>query len=136
MKYSHLKLWFILTFTFAVVAVVIRAIWQIVVIPTSGTMLIFIPLIIALLGMDALFAYLVIKPEKLRSLPFKIGITVALSAGLLAGMTHFVRFIMSSQADPFLSKVIGSLVVLSSISAYLIILYIIWSLRKKGDDGQ
>jgi len=30
MKYSQLKLWFILTFTFAVVAVVIRAIWQIV----------------------------------------------------------------------------------------------------------
>lgn len=136
MNYSLIKWWFITAFTFAVVAVVIRAIWQIVVIPTSGTMLIFIPLIIALLGINALFAYLVIKPEKLRSLPFKIGITVALSAGLLAGMTHFVRFIISHQADPFLSKVIGSLVVLSSVSVYLLILYIIWSLRKKGDDGQ
>ena len=56
MNYSRLKIWFIVAFTFAVIAVVIRSIWQIVVIPTPGTMLIFIPLILALLGMNALFA--------------------------------------------------------------------------------
>jgi len=77
MNYSRLKIWFIVTFTLVVIAVVIRAIWQIVVIPTPGTMLIFIPLILALLGMNALFAYLAVNPQKLRSLPFLIGVTVA-----------------------------------------------------------
>jgi hypothetical protein len=131
MNYSRLKIWFIMTFTFAVLAVVIRAIWQIVVIPTSGTMLIFIPLILALLGIDALFAYLAINPQKFKSPPFVIGITVALTAGLLAGVTHFIRFIISPEADPFLSKIIGSFVILSSTSAYLLVVWIIWSLREK-----
>lgn len=130
MASSHLRLWCIITFTLAVIAIVIRAIWQIVIIPTPGTMLIFIPLIVALLGVDAFIAYLVVRPEKLKSLSFSIGITVALTAGLLAGVSHFVRFIISSQADPFLSKVIGYLVLLSSVSAYFILIYVTWSLRK------
>ncbi len=130
MNYARLKAWFIATFTFAVVAVVIRAIWQIVVIPTQGTMLIFIPLILALLGMNALFAYLVVNPQKFKSLPFIIGVTIALTAALLAGVAHFVRFIISPQADPALCKVIGSFVLLSSVSAYLMVIRIIWSFRK------
>ena len=136
MNYSRLKVWCIATFSMAVIAIVIRAIWQIVVIPTPHTMLIFVPFIVALLGVDALLAYLVIKPEKLKSLPFSIGITVALTAGLLAGVTHFVRFIISTQADPFFSKVIGYLIVLSSVSAYFIFLYVIWSLRKAKNNEQ
>jgi len=130
MNYSRLKIWFIVTFTLVVIAVVIRSIWQIVVIPTPGTMLIFIPLILALLAIDALFAYLAINPQKFKSLPFLIGITVALTAGLLAGVTHFVRFIISPEAEPILSKIIGSCVVLSCISAYLLVIWLIWSLRK------
>jgi len=136
MNYSRLKVWCTVTFTMAVIAIVIRAVWQIVVIPTPKTMLIFVPLIVALLGVDALVVYLVFKPEKLKSLPFSIGMTVGLTAGLLAGVTHFVRFIISTQADPFFSKVIGYLIVLSSVSAYFIFLYVIWSLRKARNNGQ
>ena len=132
MNYSRLKIWFIVTFTFAVMAVVIRAIWQIVVIPTLGTMLIFIPLSLALMGMDALFAYLTFNPQKLRSRPFLTGITIALTAGLLAGVTHFVRFIISPEAEPLLSKIIGFSVLLSSTSAYLMVVWFIWSLPKTG----
>ena len=113
-----------------------RAIWQIVVIPTTGTMLIFIPLIVALLGMNALFAYLVLNPRKFKGVPFLTGVTIALTAGLLAGVTHFVRFIISPDAEHILCKIIGSLVVLASISIYAIILYIIWSLRKGRGNGQ
>jgi len=130
MNYSCLKIWFIVTFTLTIIAVVIRAIWQIVVIPTPGTMLIFIPLIVALLGMDALLAYLAINPQKLKSLPFWIGIMTALTAGLLAGVIHYVRFIGSPEAEPILSKIIGSFVILSSISGYFLVLWIIWSFRK------
>ncbi len=132
MNYSRLKIWFIVTFTFVVIAIVIRAIWQIVVIPTPGTMLIFIPLIVAILGMTALITYLVVNPQKLKSLLFLIGVTVALAAGLLAGVSHFVRFIISPEAEPILSKVIASFLVLPTISAYFLVLWLIWSLRKTG----
>ena len=135
MNYSRYKIWFIISFSMAVIAIVIRAIWQIVVIPTSGTMLIFIPLIIALLGIDALIAYIILNPRKLKTLPFQVGITVALSAGLLAGVTHFVRFIISPQAEHALCKVIGFFVVLSSVGAYALIVNIIWSLRKVRSHG-
>ena len=130
MNYSRLKIGFIVTFTMAIIAIVIRAIWQIVVIPTSATMLIFIPLIVALLGTDIFIAYIIFNPDKLKALPFQVGITVALSAGLLAGVTHFVRFIISPEADPVFSKIIGSLVVLSSVGTYLLILWFIWFFRK------
>jgi hypothetical protein len=135
MNYSRIKVWFVITFTLAVIAIVIRAIWQIVVIPTAGTMIIFIPLIVALIGADMLFAYLVINPEKLKTIPFLTGVTVALTAGLVAGLTHFVRFIISPEADPFWSKVIGWLIVLSSVSAYTLILNILWSARKAKSRG-
>ena len=136
MNSTRFKTWCIITFTMAVIAIVIRAIWQIVVIPTPKTMLIFVPLIVALIGVDLLAAYLVVKPWKIKSLPFSVGLTAALTAGLLAGVTHFYRFIVSTQADPFFSKVIGWLIVLSSVSAYCILLYLIWSRRKSLDDGQ
>jgi hypothetical protein len=131
MNNSHRRIWFIVTFTLAAVAIIIRAIWQIVVIPTPGTMLIFIPLILGMFGANALFAYLIINPDKFRTLPFLTGITVALTAGLIAGVTHFVRFIISPDADPFWSKIIGWLVLSSSVSAYFLILNYIWSLRNK-----
>ena len=130
MNQTHRRTWFIITFTLAALAIIIRSIWQIVVIPTPGTMLIFIPLIIGMLGADILFAYLVVKPEKFRSVPFLTGITVVLTAGLIAGVTHFVRFIISPVADPFWSKVVGWLVLASSVSAYFLLLNFLWSLRK------
>jgi hypothetical protein len=130
MDWPRIKVWIIVSFSLAVIAIVIRSIWQIVVIPTPGTMLIFIPLILALLGVDILFAYLTLRPEELRSTSIACGITVALTAGLLAGVTHFIRFIISPLAEPFFSKIIGLFVILSSLIAYLLVLHIVWSLRK------
>jgi hypothetical protein len=83
-----------------------------------------------MLAADILFAYLVVNPHKFRSVPFLTGITVALTAGLIAGVTHFVRFIISPVADPFWSKIVGWLVLSSSVSAYFLLLNFLWSLRK------
>lgn len=132
MNYSYLKIGIIASFTLAVIAVVIRAVWQIVVIPTPGTMVIFIPLIFTLLGANALVAYLTIKPglQKLKQLPVVIGITAVATAGFVAGVSHFAHFIPSPEAAPPLSKIIGILVVLSSLIAYLLLLWFIWSFWK------
>jgi ABC-type molybdate transport system substrate-binding protein len=131
-NYSYLKIGIIVSFTLAVAAVVMRAIWQIVVIPTAGTMVIFIPLIFTLLGADAIVVYFVLKPslQKLRNLPVVIAITVVLTAGLVAGVSHFAHFIPSPEAAPLLSKTIGAFVLLSSLTAYLLLLWLIWSFWK------
>jgi len=132
MNCSYLKIGIIASFTLAVIAVVTRAVWQIVVIPTPGTMAIFIPLIFTLLGANALVAYLTIKPglQKLKQLPVVIGITAVVTAGLVAGVSHFAHFIPSPEAALPLSKIIGILVVLSSLIAYLLLLWFIWSFWK------
>jgi len=132
MNCLYLKIGIILSFTLAVIAVVIRSIWQIVVIPTSGTVIIFIPLIFTLLGANALVVYLTIKPsrQKLEHLWVVIGITVVVTAGLVAGVSHFAHFIFSPQADPPLSKVIGFFVLSSSLTAYLLFIWFIWSFRR------
>jgi len=101
-----------------------------VVIPTPGTMRIFIPLIFTLLGLEALVVYLAINPQRFKSLPIVIGFTVVATAGAVAGVSHFVHFIISPQADPALCKVIGAFVLLSSLGAYAMSLWFIWSLRR------
>ena len=132
MNYSYLKAGIIVSFTLAVIAIIIRSIWQIVVIPTSGTMVIFIPLILTLLGADALVIHLTVRPSlrKLRNPAVLIGITLVLTAGLVAGVSHFAHFIPSPGAAPLLSKIIGYLVLLSSLTAYLLLLWLIWSFWK------
>ena len=132
MNYLYLKIGIILSFALAVVAVVIRSIWQIVVFPTSGTVIIFVPLIFTLLGANALVAYLTIKSgrQKLKHLWVVIGLTVVFTAGLVAGVSHFTHFIFSTEADPPLSKVISAFVLSSSLTAYLLFIWFIWSFRR------
>ena len=133
MNYIYLKIGIAVSFTLAVIALVIRAVWQIVVIPTSGTMVIFIPLILTLMGANALVIYLTIKPslQKLKQLPVVTGITVVFTAGLVAIVSHFAHFIPSPEAAPLLSKIIGILILLASLIAYLLLLWFIWSFWKK-----
>ncbi len=126
-----LRIWFAVTITLTVTGIVIRSIWQIAVIPTAGTFRIFIPLILALLGLNAVIIYLTVKPQKLKSLPIVIGITVVATVGLIAGVSHFVHFIISPEAAPVLSKIVSAFVILPSLSAYLLLLYFFWSLRKR-----
>jgi hypothetical protein len=132
MNYSYLKIGIIASLTLTVIAVVIRALWQIIVIPTSGTMVIFIPLIFALLGGNVLVVYLIIRPnlQKLKYLPVVIGITAVATAGIAASVSHFVNFIPSPEAAPLPSKIIGTLVLLSGLVAYLFLLLFIWTFWK------
>ena len=132
MNYSYLKIGIIVSVTLAIIAVVIRAVWQIIIIPTLGTMVIFVPLIFTLSGVNVLVVYLTIKPslQELKHLPVVIGITAVVIAGLTAVISHFVRFIPSPEAAPLLSKIISALLLLSSIIAYLLLLRFIWSFWK------
>jgi len=133
MNYSYLKIGVIISFSTAVAAIVIISIRYIIAHPEPKTMVIFVPLILALLGADALVIYLTIRPSlrKLTRLPVVIGITLVLTGGLIAGVTHFIRFIISPGAALLISKVIASLILISSLTACLLILWLFWSLWRK-----
>ena len=136
MKYLPLKLWFIVTMTITLVAVVMRAVWQIVVIPTASTLSIFIPIIFGLLGLNALIIYFTINPslKKLKSPPALLGITVALTAGLIGGIIHFNHYICSPEAEPLASKVIATMLLLGSTSSYFLVIRVIWSILKSREN--
>jgi hypothetical protein len=132
MKSRYYKIWASITITVAIAAVVIRSLWQIVDIPTSGTLLIFIPLIIAMLGANILLISIFANPQRVKGLFFLIVITLALAGGLTAGVTHFVNFIISPLAEPFWSKVIAVCILTSGWSASILVVWMLWSHRKTG----
>ena len=132
MKYLPLKIWFIVAVTLALLSVVIRAVWQIIVIPTAGTLTIFIPLIFTILGINALITYFTIKPDlkKLKSPPALLGIMLVLTGGLISGVAHYNNFIFSPEAEPLTSKIIATLLILGTVSAYFLAIWVIWSIWK------
>ena len=130
MKYLPLKIWFIVTVTLAFGAVIIRLIWELTFNPSAGTLIVIILLILAILAFHTLLIYLTIKPDlkKLKSLPVGVLVAVMATAGLISSVTHFIRFVPSPEANEPLSLIIASLLLLAVISAYSLILWVIWSL--------
>ena len=97
--------------------------------------------------------------KKLKSLPVRIGVTVIVTAAVISpilhfirfvpspegasplsviiatgllidGIIHFVRFVPSPEAAAPLSVVIASLLLVGGIGAYLLALWVIWSVWK------
>lgn len=132
MKYLALKIWFLVTITLALSAAIIRLVWEGVVNPSAGTLTFMSLVILVSLGAYALSIYLTIKPtrETLKSLPVVIGFTIIITGGLIGTILHYVRFVPSPPGEPFLSKVIASLLFLAMISIYLLLLWVLWTLRK------
>jgi hypothetical protein len=130
MKRLRLRIWFIFTFTLAVTALVVRCFWQIAVIPTSGTVLVFLPIIVTLLGTEVAAIYLTLRPKKIKSLTAAIILSVAGTAGTTAVVAHFARFIATPEATPVLSKLISCLLTAATVSFYFIIIYLTWAWRR------
>lgn len=132
MNYLPLKIWLIVTVTLALGALVVRLAWEIPYIEATSSQIMIILLILATISIYAFFIYFTIKPglKTLKSLPLKIWVTVMASVGLIGGIIHFINFIPSPEATPFLSAAIAILFLLAGISAYLLILRVIWFRRK------
>jgi len=134
MNYLALRIWFIVSITPALAAVFIRLVWETTITTAVGTWVIVILLMLVMLGIYALLLYLNIKPsmKKLKSLPFRIGVTVVTTAGIISAIIHFIRFVPSPEAAESLSVVIASLLLMAGVSGYLLILRIIWPVGKTG----
>ncbi len=134
MKYLPLKIWLIVIITLALSATIIRLAWEIFYSPPAASLTLIILAMLAFLGFYALFIYFTIKPslKKLASLPVRILITVTTTAGIIGAIIHFIRYLPSPLATEPLSVVIATLFLLAGISAYFLLLWIIWSIWKTG----
>ena len=126
------RLWLMVSITLALGAVIVRLAWEATYTTAAGSMAIIALLMLAILGIYALFLYLVIKPsrEKVASLPVRVSFTVIITAGLTSGIVHYFRFIPSPEASSPLSVIIATLLLTGGISAYLLTLRVIWSIWK------
>ncbi len=132
MNYLALRIWLIVSITPAFAAVVVRLVWELTTATAVGTWVIIILLILVILGIYALVLYLNIKPgvKKFKSLPVRAGVTLIVTATLISGIIHFIRFVPSPEAALPLSVIIATLLLLAGISAYLLVLWLIWSVWK------
>jgi len=132
MKYLPLKIWLIVVITRALSAVIIRLIWEIGYGPPAASLALIILVMLAFLGIYVLFIYFTIKPtlKKLKSLPVVILVAVMATAGLISGIIHFIRDVPSPEAPEPLSGVIATHLLLAGISAYFLLLRVIWSVWK------
>ena len=129
-----LRIWLMVSITLALGAVVVRLVWEVINTTAAGSLVIIILLILVILGIYALLLYLTIKPavKKLKSLPVRIGVTLIATAAIISATIHFIRFVPSPEAASPLSVIIASLLLMAGISAYPLILRLIWPIRKGG----
>jgi len=132
MNYLPLRIWLIVSVTLALAAVVVRLVWEVICAPSAGYLFVVIVVLLVTLAIYALILYLTIKPslKKLKSLPFRIWVTVIITVALIASIIHFVRFVPSPEAASPLSVIIASLLLTAAVSAYPLALWVIWFIRK------
>ena len=132
MNYLPLRIWLLVSITLVFGAVLVRLAWEVTTATAIGTWVIIILLILVTLSLYALLLFLPLEPDlkKLKSLPIRIWVTIIITAGLISGIIHFVRFAPSPEAASPISVIIASLLLLAGISAYLLVLWVIWFIRK------
>lgn len=132
MKYSHFRTWLIVTITPVIAAMIARFIWEAVVNPYPDKIVYVTLLVLALLSAYVLFLYLTIKPsrKKLQRLPVLVWIVVIVTAGIVGGFVHFIRFIPSPEGDPLPSKILAGLILGGSASGYFLFIRLLWSFWK------
>ena len=118
--------------TLATSAVIVRLVWDITTTTVVSSLVVIILLILVMLGVCALLLYLAIKPslKTLKSLPVGIGVIVIFTAGIIDTVIHFIRFVPSPEAASPLSVIIAALLLMAGISVYLLVLWVIWSIRR------
>ncbi len=134
MSHLPLRIWMMVSATLALVAVVVRLVWELIPRTSTGTLAVIIPLILVITGIYTLFLYITINPspKKLKSLPVITGMTVIVTAALISGVVHFIRFVPSPEAASPISVVIASLLLIAGINVYLLVMRGIWSIWKAG----
>jgi hypothetical protein len=135
MNHLLLRVWLMVSCTLALSAVIVRLAWEIHDNPFVSKLAVVTPVIVVIAGTNALIIYLLIKPSvrKIKSLPVGIWITGIFTAGVIASIIHYIRFVPSPEGDALLSKVIATLLLIAAISGYLAVFWVFWfiSIKKR-----
>ena len=133
MERLRLRIWCAATITLLLVAGIVRLVWQFVSqgsVMTADAWAMGVMFMIAAIGVYCLVLYLLVRPNGIRSPLFRIGFTV-IATSAVAGVTiHFARFVPSPEASSPVSLVLAILLLIASISAYLLALNLVWSVLK------
>jgi len=91
--------------------------------------------VVTALGVWGWVTYFILRPgvKVLRSPFFQGSVTVITIAGIASAVIHYLRFIPSHEAAATLSKVIATLLMTAGISAYPLLMWLIWSYKKMGE---
>jgi hypothetical protein len=129
----HLRLLLMTSVTLALGAIMVRLGWELAYAAAVGTVVIVALLMLTTIGIYALCLYFSIRPnmKKFNSPPVRRLLILIITAAFISGIIHYYRFIPSPEAAHTLSKVIATLLLLASISGYLLVLGYLWSLRGK-----
>ena len=133
MSHLLLRVWLMVSCTFALSAVIVRLAWEIYVNPLVGTMAVVTPVIVVIAGTNALVIYLLIAPnmKKLKSLSIGIWVIAIFTAGAVGSIIHYIHFVPSPEAEAPLSIVIATLLLIAVVSGYLAVLWVFWSISIK-----
>lgn len=123
------RIWAMITITLTMGALILILSREISYVTSADGLVMFILLILATLGIWGLAIYLIIKPgfKMLQSLLFKGSVTMIVTAGIIAGFIHYIRFIPSPEAASALSKVIATLLAIAGMSAWLQLIWVVWA---------
>ncbi|MDD4873913.1 MAG: hypothetical protein PHE15_02925 [Dehalococcoidales bacterium] len=133
MNYLPFRIWLLVSIALAISAVMVRLVWEATISRPVSSMVIIALCILVTLGVYALILCLTIRPslKKLRSMPIRICGTIIITAALIGGIIHYIRFVPSPEAASPLSVVIATLLLLAGISAYPLALLVIWRKGRK-----
>ena len=94
-------------------------------------MAVVIPVMVVIAGTNALIIYLLMAPsmKKLKNLPVGIWVIVIFTAGVIGSISHYIRYVPSTEAVSPLSVVIATLLLMASISGYILVLWVFWKSR-------
>jgi len=122
------RIWFMVTMTLALSAVVVSLGWEVTSAASVGSRVVIILLMLAILGTYALLLYLTIKPslKKLKSLPVAIWVTLIATGAIADGIGHFFRFVFSSDPTLPYGVIVATLLLMAGVAAYLLTLWVFW----------
>jgi hypothetical protein len=129
-----LRIWAAITITLAMSAAILILARNIGYATSAVGLAMLIMVMVAALGAWGLAVYFIFRPgyRVLQSPFFKGGVTLIVTAGVGGGLIHYLRFIPSPEAAPTLSKVIATLLMAAGISAYVLLMWLIWYHIKRG----
>jgi len=132
MNHLLLRIWFMVSMTLAISAVIVSLVWEVTIAASVGSRVVIILLILATLGTYALLLYLTIKPslKKLKSLPVAIWVTLIATGAIVDAIIHFVRFVFSPEPVLPLGVIVATLLLAAGVGVYLLVLWVIWFIWK------